>query len=93
MNLDIHLRSPKTTSHFPAHPFPSLSKLTKHHRPRNPRDAHNFDLRHSDSDTHQELYQRTRYLRKHFSNPMLRTIGLLMHEDSQVRYCYQVHLL
>jgi hypothetical protein len=64
-----------------AHPFGGLNRLTEPYRPRNPRDAHDFDRRHSDRDTSRELSQRTEYLREQLSNPLLRAKGPPMHED------------
>jgi len=64
-----------------AHPFGGLNRLTEPYRPRDPRDAHDFDPRHSDRYTIRELFQRTEYLCEQLSNPPLRANGPPMHED------------
>ncbi|KAI4935530.1 uncharacterized protein J4E92_002821 [Alternaria infectoria] len=80
-NANLSYSNPQTPNEHPAHPFQGLSRLTEPYRPRDPREAHDFDPRHSDRDTGRELSQRADYLREQLSNPALRAPGPPMHED------------
>lgn len=80
-NANLSYSNPQTPNEHPAHPFQGLSRLTEPYRPRDPREAHDFDPRHSDRDTSRELSQRADYLREQLSNPTLRAPGPPMHED------------
>jgi serine/arginine repetitive matrix protein 2 len=80
-NANLSYSNPQTPNEHPAHPFQGLSRLTEPYRPRDSRDAQEYDPRHSDRDTSRELSQRTEYLREQLSNPALRATGPPMHED------------
>ncbi|KAI4944575.1 hypothetical protein J4E91_008578 [Alternaria rosae] len=80
-NANLSYSNPQTPNEHPAHPFQGLSRLTEPYRPRDPREAHDFDPRHSDRDTSRELSQRADYLREQLSNPTLRATGPPVHED------------
>jgi serine/arginine repetitive matrix protein 2 len=81
-NANPSYSNPQTPNEHPGHhPLHGLNRLNEPFRPRDTREAHDFDPRHSDRDTSRELSQRTEYLREQLSNPALRSTGPPLHED------------
>lgn len=81
-NANLSYSNPPTPNEHPGHhSLRGLGGMNEPYRPRDSRDAHDLDSRHSDRDTSRELSQRTDYLREQLSNPALRSNGPPLHED------------
>jgi serine/arginine repetitive matrix protein 2 len=81
-NANLSYSNPQTPNEHPGHnPLQGFSRLNEPYLPRDSREAHDFDPRHSDRDTGRELSQRTEYLREQLSNPALRSTGPPLHEE------------